>query len=262
MLTTQYDDAGNLQATSATVRQDITHRFGTMTATGTARTCIVVDRRGLGAVVPKSGLPRNGEHVYGGAAPWFHTDGRGIRHIDYNRRTGFYTRAYADRLLTELHNRALEGQRTPARGEIMTGPVALDIYNSDGRVTVNWRTRDGIEYWDDLVILDYARTGYRHYPSGVLEIGDTGEYLDAVRQDAHHRGYHVPARGLITERATGPALTGYLRADGRTLAEIVRCEECGRRWDDAVSTSVTPAPSGRCPFEYDHGRPSSLARLY
>ncbi|QRI45323.1 hypothetical protein SEA_FLOAT294_83 [Gordonia phage Float294] len=250
MLTTQYDDAGNLQATSATVRQDITHRFGTMTATGTARTCIVVDRRGLGAVVPKSGLPRNGEHVYGGAAPWFHTDGRGIRHIDYNRRTGFYTRAYAQRALTELHNRALEGQRTPARGEIMTGPVALDIYNADGRVTVNWRTRDGIEYWDDLVILDYARTGYRHYPSGVLEIGHVGEYLDAVRQDAARRGAEITIRGQE------------ITADGRTLAEIVQCGECGRYWDDAVTTSVTPAPSGRCPFEYDHGRPSSLARLY
>lgn len=28
---------------------------------------------------------------------------------------------------------------------------------------------------------------------------------------------------------------------------------CGLSWDDSVSTSMTPAPSGRCPFEYFHG---------
>lgn len=27
---------------------------------------------------------------------------------------------------------------------------------------------------------------------------------------------------------------------------------CGRSWDDTVSTGVTPAPSGRCPFEAEH----------
>ena len=30
------------------------------------------------------------------------------------------------------------------------------------------------------------------------------------------------------------------------------CGNCGRGWDDSVSTSMTPTPSGRCPFEYDH----------
>lgn len=30
------------------------------------------------------------------------------------------------------------------------------------------------------------------------------------------------------------------------------CLQCGRAWNDARSTSVTPAPSARCPFEYDH----------
>lgn len=250
MLTTQYDDAGTLQATSATVRQDITHRFGSTTATGTARTCIVVDRRGLGAVVPKSGLPRNGEHVYGGATPWFHTDGRGIRHLDYNHRTGFYTRAYAERALSTLRDLARHSQRTPARGEIVTDAQAINVYESDGRVTVNWRTRSGIEYWDDLVILDYAATGYRHYPSGVLEIGDAGAYLRRVMDEHERNGAEVAIRW---EEVT---------ADGRTVADLVNCLECGRCWDDAVTTSVTPAPSGRCPFEDDHGRPSSLARLY
>lgn len=30
------------------------------------------------------------------------------------------------------------------------------------------------------------------------------------------------------------------------------CGTCGRRWDDAKSTSLTPVPAGRCPFEYAH----------
>lgn len=30
------------------------------------------------------------------------------------------------------------------------------------------------------------------------------------------------------------------------------CGTCLRGWDDSVVTSVTPAPSARCPFEYEH----------
>ncbi|WP_301123464.1 MULTISPECIES: hypothetical protein [Mycolicibacterium] len=33
---------------------------------------------------------------------------------------------------------------------------------------------------------------------------------------------------------------------------IVTCGACGRSWDDTVPTASTPAPSGRCPFEYEH----------
>ena len=30
------------------------------------------------------------------------------------------------------------------------------------------------------------------------------------------------------------------------------CGNCGLSWDDAIITSMTPAPSARCPFEYFH----------
>ena len=33
---------------------------------------------------------------------------------------------------------------------------------------------------------------------------------------------------------------------------LAMCGSCGRVWDDSVSSDVTPVPSGRCPFEYDH----------
>lgn len=30
------------------------------------------------------------------------------------------------------------------------------------------------------------------------------------------------------------------------------CGHCGLSWDDAIITSMTPAPSARCPFEAFH----------
>lgn len=38
----------------------------------------------------------------------------------------------------------------------------------------------------------------------------------------------------------------------RVKLDVVTCGTCGRSWDDALGSSWTPAPSGRCPFEYDH----------
>jgi hypothetical protein len=32
----------------------------------------------------------------------------------------------------------------------------------------------------------------------------------------------------------------------------VTCGHCGLSWDDAIITSMTPAPAARCPFEAFH----------
>lgn len=37
-----------------------------------------------------------------------------------------------------------------------------------------------------------------------------------------------------------------------TAEEPATCGHCGLTWDDSISTTWTPAPSGRCPFEYFH----------
>lgn len=34
---------------------------------------------------------------------------------------------------------------------------------------------------------------------------------------------------------------------------VATCGECGRSWDNDRASGLTPTPSGRCPFEYDHG---------
>lgn len=39
---------------------------------------------------------------------------------------------------------------------------------------------------------------------------------------------------------------------GVSAARRLTCGTCRRSWDDAIATSMTPAPSGRCPFEAFH----------
>lgn len=39
---------------------------------------------------------------------------------------------------------------------------------------------------------------------------------------------------------------------GQKAKDRMTCGTCGLSWDDAKSTSWTPVPSGRCPFEYFH----------
>lgn len=55
-------------------------------------------------------------------------------------------------------------------------------------------------------------------------------------------GEDVPADWPVqpVDEVTGPA------------RNYVVCCDCERTWDDSISTSMTPAPSGRCPFESFH----------
>ena len=37
------------------------------------------------------------------------------------------------------------------------------------------------------------------------------------------------------------------------LAEpVTTCGTCGRSWNDSIISDRTPAPAGRCPYEYEH----------
>jgi hypothetical protein len=48
-----------------------------------------------------------------------------------------------------------------------------------------------------------------------------------------------------------------IRATEDTPQEnIAECGHCHFRWDDTISTELTPAPSPRCPNEYNHVYPS------
>lgn len=41
-------------------------------------------------------------------------------------------------------------------------------------------------------------------------------------------------------------------APGQAVTARATCGQCGLSWDDGASTSRTPTPAGRCPFEYFH----------
>ena len=49
--------------------------------------------------------------------------------------------------------------------------------------------------------------------------------------------------------------------DGKVIVDTMTCGTCGMSWNDALSTSYTPTPSARCPFEYVHGEVAELKRL-
>lgn len=42
---------------------------------------------------------------------------------------------------------------------------------------------------------------------------------------------------------------------GQQAKQWAQCGTCHLTWDDGISTSMTPVPSGRCPFEYYHVTP-------
>ena len=48
--------------------------------------------------------------------------------------------------------------------------------------------------------------------------------------------------------------------DGDEAKDRATCGNCGLSWDDAISTSYTPAPSGRCPFEYFHAEVKQMTQ--
>lgn len=47
--------------------------------------------------------------------------------------------------------------------------------------------------------------------------------------------------------------------EGQAAKDRVTCGHCNRSWDDGISTSMTPTPAGRCPFEEFHEYPEENA---
>jgi hypothetical protein len=41
-------------------------------------------------------------------------------------------------------------------------------------------------------------------------------------------------------------------ADGKEIVTMAECGYCGRTWNDAAISSLTPTPAARCPYEYEH----------
>lgn len=48
---------------------------------------------------------------------------------------------------------------------------------------------------------------------------------------------------------------------GKTIENWTTCGTCRASWNDALITGTTPAPSGRCPYEYYHAEIIELRGL-
>lgn len=94
-----------------------------------------------------------------------------------------------------------------------------------------------------------------------------GVDLACMRQDL----INDEARILTDQRSvqyvavpTGSAAHPY--GQGRVAFTLAagwaQCGNCGVAWNDAVSTSVTPTPSARCPFEDQHNDIRDLLHDY
>lgn len=59
-----------------------------------------------------------------------------------------------------------------------------------------------------------------------------------------------------------PGATPRFDDDGREIIDVATCGQCGRSWNDAATSSLTPVPSGRCPFEYEHEDADADAKTY
>jgi hypothetical protein len=57
---------------------------------------------------------------------------------------------------------------------------------------------------------------------------------------------------MLTTQQILDAATPTYDDDGNHITDMTTCGHCGRTWNDANISSLTPTPSGRCPYEYDH----------
>lgn len=103
----------------------------------------------------------------------------------------------------------------------------------------------------DLAALVARLDAIEHIDQGCAACGepDAAHPIDTDRAEdwqPQHR-YIEPDPNVPRDWPVIPLPAGY--PDATTLAT---CGACGRSWDDDFITSMTPAPSGRCPFEPFH----------
>lgn len=131
------------------------------------------------------------------------------------------------------------GEEEPA-GVVDDGSewAAFGIYNDEDLRNAEVRTEWIYNSWYE--VYEVAPDGNHGYKGEVFhEHKEAVEYIISVL-----RGYlpgttvNVHPNGVIEITPGDPA------------ASV--CGACGRGWDDEVSTSLTPVPAGRCPFEYEH----------
>lgn len=110
----------------------------------------------------------------------------------------------------------------------------------------------------------------RHFNTGKHGAGDFGaatwddygRFLavlferDPGMRAAYYEGrdrFHVATKGKFAS-ISGWGENGRVTSDddGQPVTVMATCGACGRSWNDALITSMTPVPAGRCPYESEH----------
>lgn len=102
-----------------------------------------------------------------------------------------------------------------------------------------------VEFTTEGTSLDALRAIMADIPDGHV----MRESVNLVAKYTGERYYHQQVKRvekIPKDFAVQPLKPGEEAKDKAT------CGHCGLSWDDGKSTQWTPAPSGRCPFEYFH----------
>lgn len=82
---------------------------------------------------------------------------------------------------------------------------------------------------------------------------ELGQDVEIVFHIAGVGQFDMTFRALVRRVPSSHPVQPLYTAEEKDAARVLAtCGECGLSWDDGVSTSITPTPAARCPFEYFH----------
>jgi hypothetical protein len=152
--------------------------------------------------------------------------------------------------------------------------AASQVSNAEGKGNVGFERMRALKAprvrragWDVLL---YRIGSRRHFNTGTYGAGEDGaaswdDYgwfiavlfeRDPGARIAHYNGreaFHAATRNKFSDMS-GWGERGKARRDehGTAVSDIATDGACGRSWNDALGTTLTPAPAARCPYEYEH----------
>lgn len=137
------------------------------------------------------------------------------------------------------------------RNEIPDVALTLAMNDLVYPVTDDGMTPDELIAWADKIAESMPRCEH------CGDICESEGYMDEYGErfsacSDYHAELSIESSYLSSEDQLAAEQTPQYDDDGNEIVEIATCGTCGRSWNDAAVSSRTPAPAGRCPFEYNH----------
>lgn len=167
---------------------------------------------------------------------------------------GFTQREFTDHTLAAFlrEHKAIDNYEKSATSNQWRTPdnrvLVVAIYSGERGMAVKYWVRDDISPVNPVKIMighyTVSATVVKQSRDGELVVKATG-IPDIVLSLLKRSRVRIRTYKGVRYVAQGHAAPA-------SFASAVTCNTCGRTWDDGMSTELTPAPSGRCPFEYMH----------